>query len=213
MLKHLVAAALIVIAGPAFGQIQVDLAPPPLDPELIARERPVPAAAMRIDQLAFDKADLRDAAQQRALMTAIAEWLTQEFGLPRATDLPRIAFATPSELVRKRYRLVRLDAARASFDVPAPSTMARTVAFYDDADMTIYLREDWHGDNAVDVSVVVHEMVHHLQNAGHLRFACARAREATAYEAQEKWLQLHGRSLRADFDIDPFTVLVNAMCL
>jgi hypothetical protein len=219
MLKHVVAALFVIIAtGPALAQVQVDirlapLDPAPLDPELIARERVTPAATVPIDQLASDRASLRDPARQRALMAAIAEWLAQELGLPRATELPQIAFASPSELLRKRYRLIRADTTQSPYETPSQSTMARTVAIYDDAERTIYLTEDWRGDTAADVSVVVHEMVHHLQNIAHMRFECARAREATAYEAQERWLQQHGRSLRADFDIDAFTVLVHAMCL
>ena len=213
MLKHVIAALFTIVTAPALAQIQVDLAPAPLDPDLIARERATPAAAMPIDPLAFDKTNLRDPAQQRVLMMAIADWLAGEFDLPRATELPRIAFASPSELVRRRYRLIRSDTTQASYEMPAQSAVARTVAIYDDSEKTIYLAEHWRGDSAADVSVVVHEMVHHLQNIGHMHFTCARAREATAYEAQEKWLRMYGRSLREDFDIDPFTVLVNAMCL
>jgi hypothetical protein len=213
MLKHVVAALFIIVTGPALAQIQVDITPAPLDPELIAPERVTPAAAMPMDQFAVDRASLRDPARQRALMAAIADWLTREFNLPRASELPKIAFVSSSELTRKRYRVIRADVTRATYDMPAPSAIARTVAIYDDAEKTIYLTENWRGDSAADVSVVVHEMVHHLQNVAHMRFECARAREATAYEAQERWLQQHGGSLRADFDIDPFTVLVHAMCL
>src|SRR5262245_49482847 len=213
MWKHVVAAVFVVVTGPALAQIQVDIAPAPLDPDLIAPERVTPAATLPIDRIASDRASLRDPARQRALMAAIADWLVQEFDLPRAAALPKIAFVSPSELLRKRYRVIRADATQSTYEMPSQSTMARTVAIYDDAETTIYLNADWRGDSAADVSVVVHEMVHHLQNVGHMHFECARAREATAYEAQERWLQQHGRSLRADFDIDPFTVLVHAMCL
>jgi hypothetical protein len=213
MLKHVVAALFITITAPALAQIQVDVVPPPLDPELIAPARVRPAAAMPMDQFAVDHASLRDPARQRALMAAIADWLTREFNLPRASELPKIAFVSPSELLRKRYRVIRADATRATYDMPAPAAIARTVAIYEDSEKTIYLTEDWRGDSAADISVVVHELVHHLQNIAQMRFECTRAREATAYEAQERWLQQHGRSLRADFDIDPFTVLVHAMCL
>jgi hypothetical protein len=213
MLRSLAAAVLVVCAAPVFAEIQVDIVQLPLDPDLIARERAVPAATMPIDPLVFDKTNLRDPAQQRALLASIAEWLTREFDLPRATELPRIAFATPSDLVRRRYRLIRSDTTQSSYEMPAQSAVARTVAIYDDSEKAIYLPESWRGDSAADVSVVVHEMVHHLQNIGHMHFTCARAREASAYEAQEKWLQIYGRSLREDFDVDPFTVLVSAMCL
>ncbi|WP_347404092.1 DUF6647 family protein [Mesorhizobium sp. WSM4976] len=60
--------------------------------------------------------------------------------------------------------------------------------------------------------MLVHEMVHYLQNAGGLKFACPAEREQMAYNAQERWLQLFGRSLEAGFVLDPFTVLVRTNC-
>ncbi len=63
-----------------------------------------------------------------------------------------------------------------------------------------------------DVSVLVHEMVHHLQNVGGQKFDCPEAREKTAYEAQERWLAMFGLSLQDELNIDPFTVLVKGMC-
>ena len=86
------------------------------------------------------------------------------------------------------------------------------VAVYVDATSTIYLPKGWRGETAAELSVLVHEMVHHLQSRGQLKFECPRAREKLAYEAQERWLNLFGRDLLRDFEIDPFTRLVLTSC-
>jgi hypothetical protein len=61
--------------------------------------------------------------------------------------------------------------------------------------------------------VLVHEMVHHVQNVGGLKYACPQEREKLAYTAQERWLGLFGRNLEADFEIDAFSLLVKTRCL
>jgi hypothetical protein len=55
-------------------------------------------------------------------------------------------------------------------------------------------------------------MVHHLQNRSEQKFACPAAREKLAFAAQERWLTIFGRSLGADFGIDPLTLLVRTEC-
>jgi hypothetical protein len=107
MLKHVVAALFITITAPALAQIQVDIAPAPLDPELIAPERVRPAAAMPMDQFAVDHASLRDPARQRALMAAIADWLTREFTAARERapeDRLRVAVRAPAQALPRDPR-------------------------------------------------------------------------------------------------------------
>lgn len=185
MLKYLIAASALVLA-----LIQVSSAQSPPEP-----------------------GDLRDPASQRMFLSSVAQWLSGEFGLPHTAELPKLSFISPAEMLRKRYRMIGADPKGSAYDIPAESNLAQTVAIYDDADATIYVLEDWTDRGAAGASVLVHEMVHHLQHVGNMRFSCGRARESAAYDAQERWLQLHGHSLRADFDIDPFTVLVNSTCL
>jgi hypothetical protein len=60
--------------------------------------------------------------------------------------------------------------------------------------------------------VLLHELVHHLQDASNQRYECPAAREQLAYAAQEKWLALFGQSLESEFDIDPFTLKVSTTC-
>ena len=50
-----------------------------------------------------------------------------------------------------------------------------------------------------ELSILVHEMVHHFQNMLGLKYECPQAREALAYRAQDQWLGLFGRDLGDGF--------------
>jgi hypothetical protein len=91
-------------------------------------------------------------------------------------------------------------------------TSARA-ALYDDATRTIYLPAGWTGETPAELSVLVHEMVHHLQNVAGLRYECAAARERPAHVAQDRWLALFGRSLVDEFALDSMTLLVRTACM
>ena len=88
-----------------------------------------------------------------------------------------------------------------------------TLAVYEHATRTIYLPEGWRGETAAEFSVLVHEMVHHLQSQAQKQFECLQEREATAYAAQDRWLSQSGRSLEGEFGINPFTRLVRNRCM
>ena len=86
------------------------------------------------------------------------------------------------------------------------------VAVYNDATRTIFLAQGWIGVTPAEVSILVHEMVHHLQNLGGLKYECPAARERLAYNAQNEWLQQFGLDLETAFDVDRLTVLVSSTC-
>jgi len=64
-----------------------------------------------------------------------------------------------------------------------------------------------------ELSILVHEMVHHLQNVAHTAYACPLEREKLAYEAQEKWLSLFGQSLWSEFGLDRTTLVLTSACM
>ena len=78
---------------------------------------------------------------------------------------------------------------------------------------TIYLAEGWTGLSHADLSVLVHEMVHHMQNLAGLKYHCPQEREKLAYAAQARWLALVGHSLEQDFELDGFSLLFKTRCL
>ncbi len=62
----------------------------------------------------------------------------------------------------------------------------RTRGLYDAEIETIYLVEPWSPDNPRDISVLLHEMVHHRQSGQH--WYCDQAQEWRAYQIQAQWL-------------------------
>lgn len=153
----------------------------------------------------------------QALLMVIVTWLSVNFDLPAFHDHPRVEVASAAKMAEVRYsRLTALrpDRFAAEAGRSAPPDVGQDVyAIYDDISRTIYLHEGWTGATPAEVSVLVHEMVHHLQNAGGMKFSCPHEREKDAYKAQREWLGLFGRTLEQEFDIDPMTVLVRTNCM
>ena len=147
-----------------------------------------------------------------ALLTVIILWLSANFGLPANYEHPRVEFVPPSKIVALRYRGLSGLQAPAAAGTALPG-QREAVAVYDVATKTIFLRDDWSGKSPADLSVLVHEVVHHLQALGKLKFECPQEREQLAFTAQEKWLNLFGTNLEREFEIDPFTLLVTTKCM
>lgn len=147
-----------------------------------------------------------------ALLTTIVLWLSLNFDLPAVYDPPKVEFVNIEQIAAKRYAgVLKPDSAMGG--VQHKANDFTVVAFYDMQQRTIYLPEAWTGKTAAESSMLVHEMVHHLQTLAGLKYACPQERERLAYEAQEKWLGLMGRSIQSEFEIDPFTLLIATRCL
>lgn len=129
------------------------------------------------------------------LLTAIVTWLSLNLGMPAIHEHPQVRFVAPQTM----------EALRGS-----PQSVE---AIYDDASRTVYLHDKWEGKTPADLSVLVHEMVHHLQNVGGLKYECPQAREQQAYAAQQRWLGLFGSDLEKAFELDAMTLLVRTRCM
>jgi hypothetical protein len=145
------------------------------------------------------------------LLTALVLWLSTNFGLPATNDHPRIEYAPAAKITSVRYGALH-NRLTENGAVGQPGGR-EVISVYDRASKTIYLPEGWTGSTPAELSILVHELVHHLQEIGKFKFECPQVREKLAYEAQERWLQLFGRDLVSDFEIDPFTVLVVSSCM
>jgi hypothetical protein len=151
-----------------------------------------------------------------ALLTMIVNWLSMNFGLPATHDLPQVKLVGQMKMAALRYRGMMSDR-QARMTVEAGHTLPLIagrdlLAIYDVREKTIYLPEGWTGATPAELSVLIHEMVHHLQNVAGMRYECPEAREKPAFAAQEQWLALFGSNLMDDFELDPFTVLVRSTC-
>jgi len=147
----------------------------------------------------------------QALLKAIVTWLSTNFNLPKHYDYPAIKFASERKIATFRYTGLVSD--RPEDTAMVPPGQRETVASYDPLTRTIILPEGWTGDTPADLSMLVHEMVHHLQHAAHMKYECVPASEELAYAAQDKWLSLFGHGLATDFGLDGFTLLVAVRCI
>lgn len=134
------------------------------------------------------------------LLSAIVVWLTITFGLPASYDHPRIEFSSSEQMARLHYGAAEMEG------------RSEVLSLYDDTNRIIHLANSWTGKSPADLSILVHEMVHHIQNVSGIGYECPAAREAIAYEAQDQWLKLFGRNLVEEFELDRMFLKVSTMC-
>src|SRR5262245_3473397 len=146
------------------------------------------------------------------VLTNILDWLSQTFDLTASVELPRITLATPQAIAAVHYRSFVKDRPLAAGGNPAATTGSQIAAVYDHVTRTIYLPHGWRGETPAEMSVLVHEMVHHLQHLAGIKYGCPEEREKLAYLAQNRWLERFGRSLEGEFELDGFTLLVRTNC-
>jgi len=142
-------------------------------------------------------------------LRAVAAWITAEFGLPAPRSLPSVVFLHADDLVGGATASGSVAAAA---DPLVEGDGARAAAAYDPRTGEIRLPLGWTGTTVAEMSLLVHEMVHHVQTEMGMRFACVGEREQLAYAAQARWLEAYGGSLRRDFGINPMFLLIATNC-
>src|SRR5262249_37274038 len=125
----------------------------------------------------------------QALLTTIEIWLFTQFDLPGVQRLPRLELVPAPKIAAMRYGGLNPDGAtHTAPGADGHGSTPNVVAVYSDSTRTIYLAEEWTGGTAAELSVLVHEMVHHLQNMGGLKYECPQARGKPAYRAPHRLL-------------------------
>lgn len=149
-----------------------------------------------------------------AFVQEILTWLSANFDLPSVKAAPTIKFASGEQLSALRNEGGHLSAdVRKEPALPVEAAHDRSiVALYDRSSETIFLPVGWTGTTAAEQSILVHELVHHLQKMAQVRFDCPMAGEKLAYLAQDRWLERFGSSLEKEFELDKFTILISSAC-
>jgi hypothetical protein len=143
----------------------------------------------------------------------IVTWLSVNLSLPAIYEHPQIEYVSHERILAVSISAQPVDSAMKAAYMPPGRSRRNIEAVYDDSSRTIYLDQNWTGLTPAEMSVLVHEMVHHLQNVAGLKYECEQAREEVAYIAQDKWLTLFGRNLMKEFRFDPMTMLVRTKCI
>jgi hypothetical protein len=211
---HLLSAVLLVMAGTVPAQVHQtphDDRSPPGGQAYQMRSEPVAGMPATVAALHPE-----GGLPSPDLLAALSAWLSTQLNLPALGELPSVRLASPAVLSAIRCSAAYPDTTRAgepTCDGVVSSQLEHdTMALYEDATRTIHLRTGWTGATPAELSVLVHEMVHHLQNLGGLVYECPDARERPAFIAQARWLELFGRTLESEFSMDPMTLLFRTTC-
>ena len=212
MVKRLLFGALLAsFAGFSLSHaLQAAAAPAGAGKQAVAQKVRIPGTGYDV-VVASREATPRATQPSQALLKAIVTWLSSNFDLPKHDTYPAIRFEPARKIAAFRYTGLVSD--RPEDTAMVPPGQRETVASYDPLTRTIILPEAWTGDTPADLSILVHEMVHHLQHAAHMKYECVPASEELAYAAQDKWLSLFGHDLATDFGLDGFTLLVAVRCI
>ena len=134
----------------------------------------------------------------KAFIVAASLWINAHTGLPLLTEVPRIEQRTSTELFVMMYKD---DKDADKYDIMA-------VTAYD----TIYLRNTFDERDILDLSILVHELVHVMQNLSDVEYACIIENEQEAYELQSKWLAQNGVNYYDKFDTLYYQAIQDASC-
>jgi hypothetical protein len=107
------------------------------------------------------------------------KWIADQTGWSVA-DVPPIKTVSSSELNKMLF---------GSSNEVAP---VQPGALYSKNEHLIFLASTWRKDDVLDQSILLHELVHHLQMENHVQFECWGRYEAQAYELQIRWLSTQG---------------------
>ncbi len=107
-----------------------------------------------------------------ALVGRLLGWIEQETGY-RAPNQPTVVASQEKFRLVMNMNGVHYADARAMY-IPG---------------MVILDNESWEADDPVQISLLVHELVHHAQLFSKRKYACADAKEYEAYVIQNKWLE------------------------
>ncbi|GAB2184234.1 DUF6647 family protein [Roseibium sp. LAB1] len=133
----------------------------------------VPAAAQPAEPVALLEAD-----DMPGLVSHLEDWLDDNTSLPRREEAAAIRWMEADQF------LFPSDTVRVAHD-------SNPRGYYDADRTSIWLVRPWNPRNPQDVSVLLHELVHHRQAAaGH--WYCPGAQELPAYRLQQAWLDGFG---------------------
>lgn len=141
------------------------------------------------------------------LLLALMVWASAQTGLPVPEELPEIAIEKQCEIERLFYDNSERDCGESPISVQA---------IYDTRHSRMLLPESWSAKNLYDVSMLVHEIVHHLQTSAGVTPASVsctgRDLEKPAYDAQIAWLEAAGLDAFETMGINRLAYRLLTMC-
>jgi hypothetical protein len=126
-------------------------------------------------------------------IVARTEWVVKE--------PPTICFVTSAQLDEMAYGR------------EANSSHLYVNALYAYESHIVYLSANWNPNDLHDRSILLHELIHHLQALNDVKAPCLAANERPTFEMQLEWLREQGIQDPYKFlDIDEFTIALISQC-
>ena len=135
--------------------------------------------------------------QMKEILTALMIWLGANTTLDTNHDIPKVVFL-PQEKMEQIYY------------VDEPEKLPNELhGIYDTDSDTIILRDTWDRRKPWDMGVLVHEMVHYLQDMNSMDFQCTAQMEKDAWPIQQKYLK---DQHNYDWEYDSLWYMVISTC-
>lgn len=139
----------------------------------------------------------------KELMFSLMTWLSPVLGEPVPPTVPNVIFAAHCDI----QALFHDNGAHECTDDGVQ-------AVYLKERDTIYLDAEWKPTSLYHVAVLLHELVHYMQDiGGHWeKAACIGELEARAYDAQYRWLDAAGVDGHAVMETNPLYIRLVTQC-
>jgi hypothetical protein len=135
------------------------------------------------------------------LVVPLIAWIVEKTGL-LAPEPPRITLLPREQMIKIYYGSEQVSGYR------------NLQAFYIPTARTIYLPDTWLPDELYGRSILLHELVHHVQRSNNIRVPCPAAVERQAYQLQTDWLSEQGVASPYEMiGTDEFTVRILSSCV
>lgn len=118
--------------------------------------------------------------RMKEILTALMIWIGANSNLDTNHDIPVVLFLTHEQMEQMYY---------GEYEHEKDSLHG----LYDIEDDVIILPDTWDRRKPWDLGVLLHEMVHYLQDQNDIKFACMANMEREAWPLQKKYLsEIHG---------------------
>lgn len=132
----------------------------------------------------------------KEILTALMIWLGANTPFNTNFDVPVVVFLPQEEMNSMYYK----------DNEHEPNSLH---GMYDKENDIIYLSDDWDRREAWDMGVLVHEMVHYLQDMNEMKFACSAEMEKMAWPIQQFYLK---KRHNFDWDYDKLWFTMISTC-
>ena len=121
------------------------------------------------------------------VLAVLMLWISQSMGVVMPTEFPVLEYATSQEMTCLMAGQDPEDC-----DIVLAVDEPRILALYNPASRVLTLEKGRDYTTPASISIIVHELTHHIQTVYRLSYSCLEKLEQVAYDMQIKWLEARG---------------------